>query len=213
MDNTSRMVALLGAVRKNMNGAMLDMLRYYGADYGANYGVAIHTLRDMAREQGRDDAFARFLYRQQIRELRIIALWIAEADRVTHADFDFFAAGIVNSEVAEQAAQALLSRIDAIDTLLDEWSSSNNVLLAYAAMLAAARSPKADMAKALEAVARIAGHFTDDHLAATGATALLVALAARNTGTKSQVRALLATLPDSPTARSIKEETGWQIGY
>ena len=50
MDNTSRMVALLGAVRKQMNGAVLDTLRYYGADYGLNYGVAIHSLRETARE-------------------------------------------------------------------------------------------------------------------------------------------------------------------
>ena len=47
-NHTSRMVALLGALRKQMNGAMLDTFRCYGADYGANYGVAIHTLRDMA---------------------------------------------------------------------------------------------------------------------------------------------------------------------
>ena len=49
------MVALLGAVRKQMNGAVLDTLRYYGADYGLNYGVAIHSLRETARETGRDD--------------------------------------------------------------------------------------------------------------------------------------------------------------
>ena len=137
MDNTSRMVALLGAVRKQMNGAVLDTLRYYGADYGLNYGVAIHSLRETARETGRDDGFARFLYRQQVRELRIIALWIAEPECTTAADFPFWAAGIINSEVAEQAAHALLSQIDDIDALLAEWCASENALLAYAALLAA----------------------------------------------------------------------------
>ena len=52
-NNTSKMVALLGKIRKQMNGAMLDTFRYYGSNYGVNYGVALHTLRDMAQEIGK----------------------------------------------------------------------------------------------------------------------------------------------------------------
>ena len=72
------MVTLLGKIRKQMNGAVLDTFRYYGAKYGMNYGVAIHSIREMAAEQGTDHDLAKFLYRQQVRELQIIALWIAE---------------------------------------------------------------------------------------------------------------------------------------
>ena len=49
------MVALLGAVRKEMNGAALDTLRYYGADYGLNYGAPITALRAIARAEGTND--------------------------------------------------------------------------------------------------------------------------------------------------------------
>ena len=100
MDYTSGMVSLLGAVRKEMNGAVLDTMRYYGADYGLNYGVAIHTLREIAGRMPRNDGFARYLYLQQVRELRIIALWLAEPERLTPADFAFWGGGIINSEVA-----------------------------------------------------------------------------------------------------------------
>ena len=77
------MVALLGKIRKQMNGAVLDTFRYYGAKYGMNYGVALHSLRDMAREIGCDDELAHFLFRQQVRELQILALWIADAEAVS----------------------------------------------------------------------------------------------------------------------------------
>lgn len=208
MDNTSRMVALLGAVRKQMNGAVLDTLRYYGADYGLNYGVAIHSLRETARETGRDDGFARFLYRQQVRELRIIALWIAEPDCTTTADFPFWATGIINSEVAEQAAHALLSQIDDIDALLAEWCASENALLAYAALLAASRSVRASVGAVTEGVRSAVGHFPDNRIIALGATAALASVAGEH---RERVLLLLDGLDDTPTARLVRDEMSWRM--
>lgn len=208
MDDTSRMVALLGAVRKQMNGAVLDTLRYYGADYGLNYGVAIHSLRETARETGRDDDFARFLYRQQVRELRIIALWIAEPERTTAADFPFWAAGIINSEVAEQAAHALLSQIDDIDVLLAEWCASENALLAYAALLAASRSVRASVGAVAEGVRSAVGRFPDNHIVAHGAAAALASIAGEH---RDRVLLLLDGLDDTPTARLVRDEMSWRM--
>lgn len=208
MDDTSRMVALLGAVRKQMNGAVLDTLRYYGADYGLNYGVAIHSLREIVRETGRDDGFARFLYRQQVRELRIVALWIAEPSRTTAADFPFWAAGIINSEVAEQAAHALLSQIDDIDALLAEWCASDNALLAYAALLAASRSERVSVGALTEGVRSSVGRFPDNRIVAQGATAALASVAGEH---RDRVLLLLDGLCDSPTARLVRDEMSWRM--
>ena len=206
------MVALMGAVRKEMNGVALDSLRYYGADYGLNYGAPIPALRAIARAEGADDEFARFLYRQQVRELRIIALWIAEPAKTMPADFPFWAAGIVNSEVAEQAAQALLSRISDIDTLLREWSSSDNELLAYAALLAASRSTSVGAKSAFDAVKCAVERFSDNHLAAQGAVALLSAVAEKDKE-RPQVRAFLAQLSSNPTVAVLRDEMSWRLEY
>lgn len=208
MDDTSRMVALLGAVRKQMNGAVLDTLRYYGVDYGLNYGVAIHSLRETARETGRDDDFARFLYRQQVRELRIVALWIAEPSRTTAADFPFWAAGIINSEVAEQAAHALFSQIDDIDALLAEWCASDNALLAYAALLAASRSGRVSVGAVTDGVRSAVGCFPDNRIVAQGATAALASIAGEH---REQVLLLLDGLDDTPTARLVRDEMSWRM--
>ena len=204
------MVALLGKIRKQMNGAVLDTFRYYGAKYGMNYGVALHSLREMAREVGCDDDLAHFLYRQQVRELQIIALWIADAASVNVEQFDHWAAGIINSEIAEQAAQGLLSKIEQIDALLEVWCSSENELLAYSALLAASRSEKVSAVAVQSAVNKSINTFSDNHLAVQGIVALLSAQIAKN---RALVEAVLATLPDNKSAAAVREEIAWRLEY
>ena len=204
------MVALLGKIRKQMNGAVLDTFRYYGAKYGMNYGVALHSLREMAREVGCDDDLAHFLYRQQVRELQIIALWIADAASVNVEQFDHWAAGIINSEIAEQAAQGLLSKIEQIDILLESWCSGENELLAYAALLAASRSEKVSVEAVQSAVNKSLNTFSDNHLAVQGTVALLSAQIAKN---RALVEAVLATLPNNKSAAAVREEIAWRLEY
>ena len=157
MDYTSRMVVLLRELRRERNGAVADSMRYYGAPYGLNYGVSLPTLRRIARAEAPDHAFARYLYRQDVRELRLAALHIACPACLTPEEFLAWAAGIVNSEIAEEAAFALLGRAEAFPVLFSAWIASPDALLQYAALLAAARSPRLTaswVAPAVEAVHR-----------------------------------------------------------
>ena len=159
MDFTSRMVALLGELRRERNGAVADALRCYGAPYGLNYGVSLPTLRKLARAETPDHDFARYLYLQEVRELRLAALHIARPESLTPDEFPAWAAGIVNSEVAEEAAFAFLSRSAALPALFDAWIADPNPLLRYAALHSAARSDlltAAWIAPAVEAVRRAA---------------------------------------------------------
>lgn len=204
------MVALLGKIRKQMNGAVLDTFRYYGAKYGMNYGVALHSLRDMAREIGCDDELAHFLFRQQVRELQIIALWIADAEAVTEVEFDFWANGLINSELAEQAAQGLLSKITPIDTLVERWCGRGNELLAYAALLAASRSDKISINIVQSSVNKVVTAFADNHLATQGVVALL---GNKIENHRAVVESVLATLPDNRSAAVVREEIAWRLGY
>ena len=151
------MVALLRELRRERNGAVADSMRYYGTPYGLNYGVSLPTLRRIARAEAPDHGFARYLYRQDVRELRLAALHIACPACFTPEEFPAWAAGIVNSEIAEEAAFALLSRAEAFPALFSAWIASPDALLQYAALLAAARSPRLTaswVAPAVEAVHR-----------------------------------------------------------
>ena len=196
---------LLYRLRKEMNGAALDTMRYFGADYGRNYGVQIYAIRNLAREIGTNHDLAVLFYTENIREVRLVALWIADAERVEVADFDFWAEGIINSEVAEQASQALLSRIEPIAELLTAWCSSDNALLAYCALLAAARSGGVESTTAVTSILDVVTAFPDNRLVAQGATALAANLS------DEAVAQLLETLPDNPTATLLRDEISWRV--
>ena len=58
MDNTSLMISLLGALRREMNGAVADAMHYYGKRYGLNYGVSLPTIRTIAAEQPTNNSLA-----------------------------------------------------------------------------------------------------------------------------------------------------------
>ena len=202
------MVALLGKIRKQMNGAVLDTFRYYGAKYGMNYGVAIHSIREMASEIGVDNDLAQFLLCQQVRELQIIAFWITDSTSVTADSFEMWESKIINSELAEQAAQGLFCKIDAIDSLLEKWCGGDNELLAYTALIAASRSAKVSDSAVQSAVNNAVTHFADNHLAAQGISRLLAAKIATN---RALVVDVISALPANKTAESIREEIAWQL--
>jgi len=194
---------LLFRLRKEMNGAALDTMRYFGADYERNYGVQIYAIRNLAREIGIDHELAEYFYTQNIREVRLVALWMADAERVAVEDFDFWASGIINSEVAEQASHALLSRIADVAELLQRWCSSDNALLAYCAMLSAARNGGVEPTVAVDAILSAVGKFSDNRLVAQGATALAMQM------NEAAVGSLLDALPDNPTAKLLYSEISW----
>ena len=196
---------LLYRLRKEMNGAALDTMCYFGADYGRNYGVQIYAIRNLAREIGTDHELAKSFYAEDIREVRLVALWIADAEQVSVDDFSFWAEGIINSEVAEQASHALLSRITPIAELLGAWCSSDNALLAYCALLSAARSGGVEQTAAVEAIVQAVTIFSDNRLVAQGATALAINLP------DDAVEELLEKIPDNPTAKLLREEIAWRV--
>lgn len=196
---------LLYRLRKEMNGAALDTMCYFGEDYERNYGVQIYAIRNLAREIGIDHELAQSFYNEDIREVRLVALWIADAERVSVVDFDFWASGIINSEVAEQASHALLSRIAPITELLTAWCSSDNTLLAYCALLSATRNGGVEPTISVNAIAQAVMNFSDNRLVAQGATALAINLP------DEAVKALLDKLPDNPTATLLREEIAWRV--
>ena len=181
MDYTSRMVALLRELRRERNGAVADSMRYYGTPYGLNYGVSLPTLRRIARAEAPDHGFARYLYRQDVRELRLAALHIACPACLTPEEFPAWAAGIVNSEIAEEAAFALLSRAEAFPALFSAWIASPDALLQYAALLAAARSPRLTASWVAPAVEAVHRNATAEATVETPVEAMTEATAAADT--------------------------------
>lgn len=228
MDNTARMIRLLGQLRREMNGAVVDSMRYHGSDYGLNYGVSIPTIRTIARAEGCDDALARYLYLQQVRELRLAALHIADPALLTIEDAGFWGDGIVNSEVAEEAAFAYLSRADALPAIFEVWCGgegtpsykgsngengvSHGELLAYAALMAGARARIIQhIPSAGDIAAQTLNRYPNSHIVACGVATLLGGALDAGDISSEQVAQFLSAMPEGEAAKYVTDEISWRL--
>ena len=207
------MIALLGRVRKQMNGAVSESMASHGQNYGLNYGVSIATLREIAATETKDYAFAKYLYQQQVRELKLLATHLAEPERLDTHEFPFWSRGIANAELAEELAFALLSKIYDINSLMGVWSTESNEMVAYAALMAAARNERTTTEVAFIAVENAVKANPESRYIAEAVVALLVYVASRDKSVKVGIPHLLERLKDSPTKRHILEEIEWRLEY
>lgn len=210
------MTTLLGAFRRERNGAVADSMRFYGRPYGLNYGVSLPTLRKLARAESVDYDFACYLYRQDVRELRLAAFHIADPTRLTPEEFAFWGDGLLNSEMAEEGAFALLSRAESLPELFAAWIvPAAGWLRQYAVMMAAARASASRaewIPQITDAVHRAAADaIPESHLLAQGAVAALVALASQNGENRQTVLRAAGSLGSLPAEDFVHEELAWRL--
>ncbi len=213
------MAALLGRMRRERNGAVADAMRYYGRCYGLNYGVSLPTVRSIARAETADHDFARMLWQQDVRELKLAALHLAEPESLTVDEAVWWARGIANSELAEESAFALLCRSPHFGAIFDAWADVATPYLAYAVLLGAARWPQLtekQLPPTLELFRIPPERRPQDgtaRLFAQGAVALLDALGRQNETNRQAVLHAVDSLARSAGAegRFVCEELGWRL--
>ena len=213
MDFTQRMISLLGRVRKQMNGAVAESMATHNQNYGLNYGVSIATLREIVAQEPKDYAFAKYLYQQQVRELKLCACHIADAQQLDTHEFPFWSRGIANAELAEELAFALLSKIYDINSLMGVWSTESNEMVAYAALMAASRNERTTSEVAFIAAEKAVRANPNSVYIANGVVSLICYIASRDKSVKVGIPTLIERMPDSATKRKIVEELEWQLEY
>ncbi len=222
---SSRLAYLLGEVRRQKNGAVADFMRFYGERYGLNYGVSLSTVRELARDEAlamervmesatQRHKFAKLLYKQEVRELRLIALWIADIELIiSNNETDFWGRGVINSEVAEEAAFALIHRSD----LFDCWLDSESTLLQYSAVMALAKRASTSKERARNC---INSHSTkllqlidkEPHIIPKAVVALLDS--ALKSGVEvTEIHSFLSNLPKGSGSNYITEEITWRLEF
>lgn len=207
------MISLLGRVRKQMNGAVAESMATHNQNYGLNYGVSIATLREIVAQEPKDYAFAKYLYQQQVRELKLCACHIADAQQLDTHEFPFWSRGIANAELAEELAFALLSKIYDINSLMGVWSTESNEMVAYAALMAASRNERTTSEVAFIAAEKAVKANPNSVYIANGVVTLICYIASRDKSVKVGIPTLLERMPDSATKRKIVEELEWQLEY
>lgn len=114
--------------RQVMDGSVSRSMRDKGVDYSLNWGATLPRLRQIADEEGKDYALAVELWKEDIRECKILATMIMPYDRMTAELAQLWMEQTPTQEIAEQAAFNLYQHIECAPQLAFEWIASDKEL-------------------------------------------------------------------------------------
>lgn len=226
MDDTARMIALLRRLKVEMNGAVVEAMQQRGIVYPLSYGVSVPTIQHIARECPAGHSLALLLFRQQVRELMLAAVYVDRPEWVTPDQMESWGRSLTNTEIVEQVASGLFAGAPgALPQALD-WMGRENPWLGYAALLMAGKrlakpAPEdaAQVPALLDAADGLLGRLDADgqlsaYMIRAGVT-LLRRCAAVSPELKRRVASLNAAYAVSsfPSLRELSEELGWQLDY
>lgn len=114
--------------RLQMNGIASHSMRQKGMDYKLNWGVSLPQLREMATQYGKDYALAVELWKENIRECKILATLIMPPSEMPQEVADIWMEQTYTQEMAEMAAFNLYQYMDDAPVLAYRWIASDNTI-------------------------------------------------------------------------------------
>lgn len=114
--------------RQMMDGSIAQSMRDKGVDYHLNWGATILRLRDKANEIGKNYDLAIALWKENVRECKILATMIMPSDEILPEVVDIWMEQTETVEIAEQAAMNLYQYLPYAPAKAYEWIASDRNL-------------------------------------------------------------------------------------
>lgn len=114
--------------RLMMDGSVAQSMREKGVDYHLNWGATLPRLREKATEIGQNYDLAIALWKENIRECKILATMVMPADEVLPEVVDIWMEQTETVEVAEQAAMNLYQHLPYAPVKAYQWIASDREL-------------------------------------------------------------------------------------
>ena len=127
-DVNSQVKAIKQAFRLMMDGAVAQSMRQKGLDYHLNWGATLPRLREMADEYGKNYELAIALWKENVRECKILATMIMPAEKVLPEVIDIWMEQTPTTEIAEQAAFNLYQYLPYAPEKAYTWIASDREL-------------------------------------------------------------------------------------
>ncbi|RRC99134.1 DNA alkylation repair protein [Prevotella sp. OH937_COT-195] len=128
MDISDKLKQIKQSFRLRMNGETSRSMREKGVVYHINWGVSLPDLKIKAKEYGKDYDLAIALWKEDIRECKILATMIMPAERMLPEITDIWMEQTFSLEIAEQAAFNLYQYLPYASQKAFEWISSDKEL-------------------------------------------------------------------------------------
>ncbi len=114
--------------RQLMDGATSQSMRDKGVQYKLNWGASIPMLREKAEELGQNYDLAIALWKENVRECKILATMLMPADQVLPEVIDIWMEQMPTQEMAEQASFNLFQHLPFAPAKAYEWMASDKEL-------------------------------------------------------------------------------------
>lgn len=113
--------------RLMMNGTASRSMREKGADYKLNWGVSLPDLQAMAEEIGKDYELAISLWKEDVRECKILATMLMPPEKMLPEVAEIWMEQTNSQEMAEIAAFQLYQHLDFASILAFRWMASDKM--------------------------------------------------------------------------------------
>ena len=134
-----KLMEIKRSFRLLMNGPTSQSMAQKGVGYKINWGVPFIELKKMAAEYGKDYDLAIELWKEDIRECKILATLIMPADKMLAEITDIWMEQVTTQEMAEMLAFNLLQYVDYAPVLAYQWMASDKPLYQIAGFQILAR--------------------------------------------------------------------------
>jgi 3-methyladenine DNA glycosylase AlkD len=127
-DITQMVKEIKQSFRQMMDGSVAKSMRDKGVDYKLNWGATLPRLREMADGFGKNYDLAIALWKENVRECKILATMIMPADAMLSEVTDIWMEQITTQELAEQAAFNLFQYLPFAPEKAYMWMASDKEL-------------------------------------------------------------------------------------
>lgn len=122
-----------------MDGAVAKSMRDKGAQYHLNWGIQTTRLKEMATQYGKNYELAIALWKENIRECKILAIMIMPIEQMKEDLMLLWMEDIKTQEMAETACFYLFQHLSFAPKMAFKWMASNNDIEQLCAYLILAR--------------------------------------------------------------------------
>ena len=128
MDINSQVKEIKQSFRQMMDGSVAKSMRDKGVDYKLNWGATLPRLQSKAAELGKNYDLAIALWKENVRECKILATMMMPADQVLPEVIDIWMEQTDTQEIAEQAAYNLYQYLPYAPEKAYSWMASEKEL-------------------------------------------------------------------------------------
>ena len=134
-----KLMKIKRSFRLLMSGPTSQSMTQKGLGYKINWGVPFIELKKMALEYGKDYELAIELWKEDIRECKILATHIMPAEKMLPEITDIWMEQVKSQEMAEMLAFNLQQHVDYAPAIAYEWIATDKTLYEIAGFQLLAR--------------------------------------------------------------------------